>query len=112
MAPPPLSLGEARIHHLRSNLGRIQVEPESQQLKIKSDRPVIAVCSHCKTQVVTSTSHQIGSASIVSSLVCCVFGFWPCAVVPFLSKDFKDTVHECLNCGNVVANVKRVDVLI
>mmetsp|Transcript_5046 Transcript_5046/g.5738 ORF Transcript_5046/g.5738 Transcript_5046/m.5738 type:complete len:178 (+) Transcript_5046:36-569(+) len=95
-----------RTAALRENIPNLEL---NQGLQIESRSPVIIKCQHCNMTGISTIRKQNGCVVYASSAFCCVFGFAPCAIAPWFIKEFKDIVHECHFCGNVVATVKRHD---
>ena len=95
---------DARTEQLRQNA---QVLTINANQRIISRDPVIVKCPHCNQTGVTTVRKQSGVLVYASAVVCCLVGMGPCAVFPWCIGEFKDTIHECHFCGNVVATVKR-----
>ena len=95
-----------RTASLRENVPNLEL---NQGVPIVARSPVIVKCQHCNQTGVTTIRRQNGLIVYGSSLVCCLLGFGPCALAPWCMSEFKDVIHECHFCGNVVATVKRHD---
>uniref|UniRef100_A0A7S3JPA4 LITAF domain-containing protein n=1 Tax=Euplotes harpa TaxID=151035 RepID=A0A7S3JPA4_9SPIT len=95
---------DARIQSLRMNAQVLTINPGP---KLISREPVIVKCPHCNQTGVTTVRKQNGMLVYASSVICCLVGMGPCALVPWCIGDLKDCIHECHFCGNVVAVVKR-----
>lgn len=95
---------DARVQQLRQNAQVLQINGGQ---RIISRDPVIVKCSHCNQTGVTTVRKQSGVLVYASAVVCCLVGMGPCSFVPWCIGEFKDTIHECHYCGNVVATVKR-----
>ncbi|CAI2369043.1 unnamed protein product [Moneuplotes crassus] len=95
---------DPRTASLRENA---QILTINENQRIISRHPVIVKCPHCSQTGVTTIRKQHGLMVYASSVVCCLVGMGPCALVPWCVGELKDTIHECHYCGNVVATVKR-----
>jgi lipopolysaccharide-induced tumor necrosis factor-alpha factor len=69
--------------------------------------PVQLVCPYCKNTVVTSTSHENGAMVWLGVLFLCLFCFC-CFFIPFMIDSFKDVVHSCPSCNNVIGRCSRL----
>ena len=103
-APVEEDKEDPRTASLRENA---QILTINEGQRVISRYPVIVKCQHCNQTGVTTIRKQNGLMVYASSVVCCLVGMGPCALVPWCVGELKDCVHECHFCGNVVANVKR-----
>ena len=46
-------------------------------------RPVKMTCPHCQASITTKTEEEASAMAWILCGVCCFFGFWPCACIPF-----------------------------
>lgn len=95
---------DPRVRNLRQNAQVLEINANQ---KIISRDAVIVKCPHCNQTGVTTVRKQNGLLVYASSVICCLVGMGPCALVPWCVGELKDAVHECHFCGNVVAIVKR-----
>ncbi|KAK9712812.1 LITAF-like zinc ribbon domain [Popillia japonica] len=56
-------------------------------------------CPYCRLQVLTRVKAESNSKSCIIAGVLCLFGFWPCAWLPFCMSSCKNKSHYCPNCG-------------
>ena len=40
-------------------------------------------CPHCQSTVTTKTKEETSALAWIVCGACCLFGFWPCACIPF-----------------------------
>lgn len=64
--------------------------------------PTRVVCQFCHTDVITTVFSRPSLSAHVWALGLCVFGCWPCCVVPYLMTDCQAHAHMCPNCGREV----------
>ena len=57
-------------------------------------------CQYCKTQIFTVVKRKVGAFTWLSCVLC---SFVACCCLPFCMDSFKDVVHHCPHCGQVVA---------
>ena len=55
----------------------------------------MAQCNYCNQVGMTDIRKEVGATVIVSSTLCCFFGFVLCSIIPCFIDELKDTVHEC-----------------
>lgn len=74
-----------------------------------SETPVQCSCPHCERKVITFIDHETSFVTWLLGFVVWIslgwMAFW---VVPFLWPAFKDVVHHCPRCLNVVARKSRI----
>ena len=46
-------------------------------------RPVKMTCPHCQASITTKTEEEASAMAWILCGACCLFGFWPCACIPF-----------------------------
>ena len=60
-------------------------------------------CHHCNQQITTRVDKVIGLGNNAGCLLCCCLGGWyGCCLIPYCIDDFKDTVHSCPICENLL----------
>ncbi|KAM4595722.1 lipopolysaccharide-induced tumor necrosis factor-alpha factor homolog [Fundulus diaphanus] len=72
-----------------------------------TDAPGRMLCPHCQISVVTSTEYKMGILTWTIAGVLCIFGCWPCCLIPFFVPACKDVEHSCPSCNNVLHIYKR-----
>jgi len=71
--------------------------------------PVKVVCPHCGLSVITFIEHESSWVTYTSAIVLLmVLGWAAICVVPITFPLFKDVVHHCPRCLNVLATRSRV----
>jgi len=58
-------------------------------------RPVTMTCPTCQATITTKTEEDSSPMAWIICLACCLFGFWPCACVPFCMDSMKQVTHTC-----------------
>ena len=48
--------------------------------------PVMVTCPHCHETGMTRVKDKLDGGSFLWGLCCCVFGFWPCALIPLCNN--------------------------
>ena len=69
--------------------------------------PVATVCPNCRNSIQTQVSFEVGG---LTWLACFGF-FWLtacCCWIPFVFDAFKDVVHKCPSCGQIVGRYNRL----
>ncbi|KAL3284858.1 hypothetical protein HHI36_018996 [Cryptolaemus montrouzieri] len=61
--------------------------------------PVYIVCPHCSAIVITETYTQRSTATHLTALALCLFGCWPCCILPYFMDSCKNTYHHCPVCN-------------
>ncbi|XP_046330073.1 lipopolysaccharide-induced tumor necrosis factor-alpha factor homolog [Haliotis rufescens] len=65
-------------------------------------------CPYCHAQVVTSTTHQVGTCTWAAACIICLLGCWAgCCLIPFCVDSTKDVIHQCPNCKNQLGAYRR-----
>eukprot|EP00794_Sanderia_malayensis_P004847 gene4847-5481_t len=87
----------------------IQVQPTAALPRVAFNTfPVNVICPRCQTNVVTSVTLENGLMVWLSVGGICLFGGWlGCCLIPFFVNAFKDVVHTCPNCHNIIGTFKR-----
>uniref|UniRef100_A0A3Q2PBN2 LITAF domain-containing protein n=1 Tax=Fundulus heteroclitus TaxID=8078 RepID=A0A3Q2PBN2_FUNHE len=67
-----------------------------------TDAPGRMLCPHCQVSVVTSTEYKVGILTWTIVGVLCIFGCWPCCLIPFFVPE-----NSCPSCNNVLHIYKR-----
>jgi len=71
--------------------------------------PVSVVCPHCGLSVITYTEHEASWVTyLVALAMLLVLGWAAICVIPITFPLFKDVVHHCPRCLNVLATRSRV----
>lgn len=85
------------------------VEGESEEDTVFDQAPVKVICPHCGLSVITFIEHESSWVTYVASLVLLgTLGWAAICVVPIIFPLFKDVVHHCPRCLNVLATRSRV----
>jgi len=73
------------------------------------DSPVHCVCPHCERSVITFLDHEASWVTwLLASIVWFSLGWMALWVLPLLWPAFKDVVHHCPRCLNVIARQTRI----
>jgi len=73
------------------------------------DAPVHCVCPHCEASVITFIDHEASWVTwILGFIVWFSLGWMAFWVLPLLWPAFKDVVHHCPRCLNVVERKSRI----
>jgi predicted RNA-binding Zn-ribbon protein involved in translation (DUF1610 family) len=85
-------------------------EDESEDGEIVFDQnPVKVVCPHCGLSVITFIEHESSWVTYLAAMVMLMtLGWAALCVVPIVFPLFKDVVHHCPRCLNVLATRSRV----
>merc|ERR1719231_1791467 len=85
-------------------------EEESDEI-VFDQTPVKVVCPHCGLTVITFIEHEASWVTYVAAIVLLMtLGWAALCVVPIVFPLFKDVVHHCPRCLNVLATRSRVAV--
>ncbi|KAL3284857.1 hypothetical protein HHI36_018996 [Cryptolaemus montrouzieri] len=90
--PPP---SYAEVEGIWSDLPR---QDSSEEVLFGPD-PVYIVCPHCSAIVITETYTQRSTATHLTALALCLFGCWPCCILPYFMDSCKNTYHHCPVCN-------------
>lgn len=75
-------------------------------MKIPSRHPVVAQCPHCHHSGMTLVKKANGVLVYGIAGLCSPF----CCFIPFLGDCFKDSIHYCDKCGNVLSTVSKIEI--
>jgi lipopolysaccharide-induced tumor necrosis factor-alpha factor len=65
--------------------------------------PKQTICQYCNTQIITEISYQPGLATHLTAGGICISGcICGCCLIPYTVDAFKDVVHECPNCKQII----------
>ncbi|VDI02711.1 Hypothetical predicted protein [Mytilus galloprovincialis] len=71
--------------------------------------PIDVTCPSCSSKITTEVTYEPGLSSWMACLVCSYLGLvLGCCLIPFLHKRFKDCVHTCPNCKQIVKRCSRL----
>ncbi|CAG8544159.1 10561_t:CDS:2 [Paraglomus brasilianum] len=74
------------------------------------DQPVVTTCPQCQRVVLSHTRYRNGSATWLASFALMCFGLnGGCCLIPFCLNDLKNVIHECPNCGRIMAEYSRLN---
>ena len=59
-------------------------------------RPVKMTCPHCQSSITTKTEEEASALAWIICGACCLFGFWPCACVPFCVDSLQAVRQQCI----------------
>jgi len=77
--------------------------------RLFGDSPVHCVCPHCERTVITFLDHEASWVTwMLALIVWFSLGWMALWVLPLLWPAFKDVVHHCPRCLNVVARQSRI----
>ncbi|CAO1365814.1 unnamed protein product [Diamesa hyperborea] len=69
------------------------------QNPIVGPNSTLMTCSSCRASIRTTVSHQTSDKTHITALVLCIFGCWPCALIPYCSDSCQKATHTCPNCN-------------
>ncbi|XP_065890299.1 cell death-inducing p53-target protein 1 homolog isoform X2 [Dysidea avara] len=72
------------------------------------EAPMTCNCHICNTQQVTRVTYTPGTLTWLVVLILCLFGLWPCALIPLYIDGLQDAVHTCPNCNSQVGVHRRM----
>ncbi|KAK9877203.1 hypothetical protein WA026_016950 [Henosepilachna vigintioctopunctata] len=90
--PPP---SYAEVEGIWSDLPQ---QTSSEEIIFGPD-PVYMVCPNCSAIVITETYTQRSIATHFTAVVLCIFGCWPCCILPYFMDSCKNTYHHCPMCN-------------
>lgn len=64
--------------------------------------PTRTVCQFCGCDVVTDVHARAGLTAHLWAIGLCVFGCWPCCIVPYFVNECQAHSHACPNCGREI----------
>jgi hypothetical protein len=84
-------------------------EDEGEEGIVFDQTPVKVVCPHCGLSVITFIEHESSWVTYLTAIVLLMtLGWAALCVVPIVFPLFKDVVHHCPRCLNVLATRSRV----
>jgi hypothetical protein len=101
----------AEIQDKKDETPTPNVEDEEDGDTVFDQTPVKVVCPHCGLTVITFIEHESSWVTYVAAMVLLMtLGWAALCVVPIVFPLFKDVVHHCPRCLNVLATRSRVAV--
>ncbi|XP_048747521.1 LITAF domain-containing protein-like [Ostrea edulis] len=70
--------------------------------------PARVTCASCRADIVTGTTFETGMLTWLIAGILCLFGCWPCCLIPFCVDGCKDVIHTCPNCKAQVGVYRRM----
>ncbi|CRL00353.1 CLUMA_CG013626, isoform A [Clunio marinus] len=71
--------------------------------------PTNLTCHHCREHITTKITRKIGCGNHSAAFLLCVFGCFPCAILPyFLCDSLYDVEHKCPKCEGYIGTHSRV----
>merc|ERR1719478_1947402 len=99
----------AEIHDKKDETATPNDTDEGEEGLVFDQTPVKVVCPHCGLSVITFIEHESSWVTYVVSMVLLMcLGWAALCVVPIVFPLFKDVVHHCPRCLNVLATRSRV----
>jgi len=65
-------------------------------------QPARVICPFCGADVITAVRVTPSLTAHLWALGLCVFGCWPCCIVPYFVNDCQSHVHVCPNCNHEI----------
>eukprot|EP01029_Cantina_marsupialis_P012548 TRINITY_DN27719_c1_g1_i1.p1 TRINITY_DN27719_c1_g1~~TRINITY_DN27719_c1_g1_i1.p1 ORF type:complete len:119 (-),score=23.88 TRINITY_DN27719_c1_g1_i1:264-620(-) len=89
-------------HVMQAPVQPMMVVQQAQPTRANGRYPARIRCPQCGSDVTTSTIVETGTGTWVIAGAMCIFGLWPCCLLPFCIEGAKDVVHQCPQCSAVV----------
>ena len=64
--------------------------------------PCELTCPYCAAHVITRVERTPGAQAHLWAFGLCIFGCWPCCLIPYCMEDCMLVVHSCPNCNRVI----------
>ncbi|XP_072043632.1 lipopolysaccharide-induced tumor necrosis factor-alpha factor homolog [Amphiura filiformis] len=80
----------------------------STQVVSLGDRPTVTQCPNCHNTVTTVVTREMGLMVWLIAGVLCLFGIWPCCLIPFCITDLYDARHTCPVCNYHLGMCKKM----
>ena len=82
-APPPAGYPGAQVPPPNAGTTTVVTQVQYVQAPSFGYRPVKMTCPHCQASITTKTEEEASAMAWILCGACCLFGFWPCACIPF-----------------------------
>ncbi|CDW86688.1 UNKNOWN [Stylonychia lemnae] len=70
--------------------------------------PRLLTCPHCFQSGISIVKLQNSRMAYTASGVCCLLGCWAgCQCIPLCLENFKESVHSCRSCGEIISKVRN-----
>ncbi|XP_031622323.1 lipopolysaccharide-induced tumor necrosis factor-alpha factor homolog [Contarinia nasturtii] len=73
-----------------------------QTAPVVGPQPTMVVCANCHTNVLTRMEYEASTRTHLVALICCLFGLFPCAALPYCIESCQNGNHYCPACGAFV----------
>ncbi|XP_066247642.1 lipopolysaccharide-induced tumor necrosis factor-alpha factor homolog [Euwallacea similis] len=60
--------------------------------------PMPTVCPFCHSSIVSTVETEANTKTHLFALLLCVFGCWPCCLIPYCMESCQSKKHFCPNC--------------
>ncbi|CAB3367820.1 Hypothetical predicted protein [Cloeon dipterum] len=70
--------------------------------------PFQIVCPCCRQMVQTRIEYRAGSATHLAAFLLCIFGCWPCCLLPYCLTSCQFPAHFCPNCQAFIGMAPNV----
>ncbi|KAK3591902.1 hypothetical protein CHS0354_005115 [Potamilus streckersoni] len=72
--------------------------------------PKHTVCQHCRAEIDTSITYQVGGLTWLAAGMLCLFGSWMgCCLLPFCMPCTMNVVHDCPVCHQYLGTFYRLE---
>ena len=69
-------------------------------------RAVNMTCHHCQQNITTSIKSESSAMAWILCGALCVFGIWPCCLIPFCVDSMQAVTHSCPACKITLGRYK------
>lgn len=98
--PPPYSPGPSPVAP-----ATVVIQPSG--MPPLGPEPARIVCPSCRANITTRLEYETTTKTHMMCVIMCIFGLWPCCLIPYCMDTCKNTNHHCPSCGAYLGQYKR-----
>ena len=103
---PPGAVPYPQQQHVPAPTTQVITQVQYVQAPSFGHRPVNMTCPHCQQNITTATRSESSAMAWILCGALCVFGIWPCCLIPFCVDSMQAVTHSCPACKITLGRYK------